>query len=53
MGAEIRVAGFTLTLDEWERLDARTRDELLETTAGDVDGDEEDEVDPMAAEVLW
>ncbi len=53
MGAEIRVAGFTLTCDEWERLDAGTRDELLESADSERDQDEDPGLDPMAAEVLW
>ncbi len=52
MGGEIRVAGFTLTRDEWERLDVATRDELLEAVA-DPEVDDDAVVDPMAAEVLW
>ena len=49
MQAEIRLAGFTLTADEWEGLDADTRAELLpaDGAAGDEDMFED------GADVVW
>lgn len=43
MGTEIRVAGFTLTPDDWAALDDESREILLEALAAD----EPDEVDEI------
>jgi hypothetical protein len=49
MHAEFRLAGFTLTADEWETLDAAIRAELLPLDPGGGDEDLfEDEAD-----VVW
>jgi hypothetical protein len=53
MVGEIRLAGFTLTADEWDGLDAETREELLGVAApGDDDPDEPD-VRGGASDVVW
>ena len=52
MGAEIRVAGFTLTADEWDRFEDEIRAELQ--VAAFAPGDLEEEIGADAgADVLW
>jgi len=54
MGAEIRVAGFTLTADEWDRFEDEIRAEFVGTAyapTGEV-GDEDIGTE-AGADVLW
>lgn len=54
MVSEIRLAGFTLTADEWNGLDAETREELLHVASPANDG-EDDLFDVLARpfDVVW
>jgi hypothetical protein len=52
MGAEIRVAGFTLTADEWDRFEDEIRAELELAARGSGELEEEIGVD-AGADVLW
>jgi hypothetical protein len=54
MVSEIRLAGFTLTADEWFGLDAETREELLGVgaAANDVD-DEPLELSAGPSDIVW
>ena len=53
MVSEIRLAGFTLTADEWNGLDAETREELLGVVAMGDDDPEEPDIRGAAADVVW
>jgi hypothetical protein len=51
---EIRLAGFTLTADDWSGLDAETRDELLGVWASTDDGDEDaQDVSGRKSDLVW
>jgi hypothetical protein len=48
MASEIQLAGFMLTSDEWEGLDASTRAELLPADTSDGEDAPQDEAD-----IVW
>ena len=54
MVSEIRLAGFTLTADDWNGLDAETRDELLGVWASTDDGDDDaPDLRGRASDLVW
>ena len=52
MAAEIHVAGFTLTAEEWERFELDVRAELAGAAASPGEGDDDGTPD-TGADVLW